>query len=135
MTELRRRMDEDMVARGMADRTRESYLWAVKDWRGTIAGRPIRSRTRRCKPTCGICCASGSDPGARAHRGAWPAVLLPHDLEARPHDVRRFPAPRQPAELPVVLSAEEVERVIAHDRQSQTSHDAAHHLRRRFAAQ
>lgn len=29
MTELRRRMDDDMVARGFADRTRESYLWAV----------------------------------------------------------------------------------------------------------
>jgi len=29
MTELRRRMDEDMVVRGMADRTRETYLWAV----------------------------------------------------------------------------------------------------------
>ena len=29
MTELRRRMDEDMVARGFAERTRESYLWAV----------------------------------------------------------------------------------------------------------
>ena len=30
MTELRRRMDEDMVVRGMADRTRETYLWAVE---------------------------------------------------------------------------------------------------------
>ena len=29
MTELRRRMDDDMVARGLAERTRESYLWAV----------------------------------------------------------------------------------------------------------
>ena len=29
MTELRRRMDEDMIVRGMAERTRETYLWAV----------------------------------------------------------------------------------------------------------
>ena len=29
MTELRRRMDEDMVVRGMAARTRETYLAAV----------------------------------------------------------------------------------------------------------
>ena len=29
MTELRRRMDADMVVRGMADRTRETYLAAV----------------------------------------------------------------------------------------------------------
>jgi integrase/recombinase XerD len=29
MTELRRRMDDDMLVRGFADRTRESYLWAV----------------------------------------------------------------------------------------------------------
>ena len=30
MTELRRRMDDDMVVRGMAVRTRETYLAAVK---------------------------------------------------------------------------------------------------------
>ena len=29
MTDLRRRMDEDMVVRGMAARTRETYLAAV----------------------------------------------------------------------------------------------------------
>lgn len=29
MTELRRRMDDDLLARGVADRSRESYLWAV----------------------------------------------------------------------------------------------------------
>ena len=29
MTELRRRMDDDMLVRGLADRTRETYLWAV----------------------------------------------------------------------------------------------------------
>ena len=29
MTELRRRMDNDMIIRGMADKTREAYLWAV----------------------------------------------------------------------------------------------------------
>lgn len=30
MTELRRRMNDDMQVRGLADRTRETYLWAVK---------------------------------------------------------------------------------------------------------
>jgi hypothetical protein len=29
MTALRQRMEDDMVVRGFADRTRESYLWAV----------------------------------------------------------------------------------------------------------
>ena len=29
LTELRRRMDADMIMRGVADRTRESYLGAV----------------------------------------------------------------------------------------------------------
>ena len=29
MTELRRRMDEVMIVRGLADRTRETSLWAV----------------------------------------------------------------------------------------------------------
>ena len=29
MTKLRQQMDDDMLARGLADRTRESYLWGV----------------------------------------------------------------------------------------------------------
>ena len=29
MTELRRRMNDDTQVRGLADRTRETYLWAV----------------------------------------------------------------------------------------------------------
>ena len=29
MTELRRRMDDDMIVRGLAERTRETYLAAV----------------------------------------------------------------------------------------------------------
>ena len=44
MTELRRRMDDDMLARGVADRTRESYLWAVT---GLALGWLVWLRRRR----------------------------------------------------------------------------------------
>ena len=42
MTALRRRMDEDMVVRGMADRTRETYMSAGS--RGTGAALPSVAR-------------------------------------------------------------------------------------------
>ena len=47
MTELRRRMDEDMVVRGMADRTRETYLWAVVDTDSVNWRRPTLRWSRR----------------------------------------------------------------------------------------
>ena len=56
MIELRRRMEDDMVARGFAARTRESYLWAVTglarfyrrspDQIGAMANRPLQPTSR-----------------------------------------------------------------------------------------
>lgn len=83
MTELRRRMDEDMIVRGMADRTRESYLWAVTGLARFYRRAPdqisdeevqayllhlIRDRHRSWS-TCNI------------------VVHGPHDAETGPHDV------------------------------------------------
>ena len=116
MTELRRRMDEDMVVRGMAERTREIVsVGGRRDWRGSIAGRPIRSRTTRCRRICVHL--------LRDRQRSWStcnivvaraAVLLSHDAEARPHDVRDSGAAPTGQSCPAILSREEVERVIAH---------------------
>ncbi|PYR38235.1 MAG: hypothetical protein DMF90_03980 [Acidobacteria bacterium] len=84
MTELRRRMDDDMVARGMAVRTRETYLAAVTGLAkfyhrlpDQISDEEVQAYLRhliqdrhRSWNTCHI------------------AVSLPHDVEARPHDLR-----------------------------------------------
>ena len=66
MTELRRRMDGDMVVRGMADRTRETYLTAVTGLARYYRRAPDQTPTRRCKTTCSISFVIGSGRGVRA---------------------------------------------------------------------
>ena len=114
MTELRRRMDEAMIVRGMADRTREAYLWAVT---GLAKGyhRPpdeisdaevqayllhlIRDRQRSWS-TCNIVVH-----GLR---------FFFHETLKRDRTTFCIPTPRQPGTLPALLSREEVQRLIAH---------------------
>lgn len=113
MTELRRRMDEDMVARGFAERTRESYLWAV-----TGLARFYR------RPPDGI-----SDEEVQAYlvhllrdrQRSWSTCNVVanglrfffHTTLKRDRTMFTIPAPRQRQKLPAILSREEVEQVIA----------------------
>ena len=110
MTELRRRMDEDMVARGFAERTRESYLWAV-----TGLARFYR------RPPDGI-----SDEEVQAYlvhllrdrQRSWSTCnvvanglrLFFHTTLKRDRTTFTIPAPRQRQKLPAILSREEVDR-------------------------
>jgi integrase/recombinase XerD len=114
MTELRRRMDDDMLARGFADRTRESYLWAVtrlaRFYRRSpdqISDAEIQAylvhllRDRQLSwSTCNIV--------VNGLRFFYHTTLK--------HDRTTFtiPSPRQSGKLPVVLSREEVQRLISH---------------------
>ena len=66
MTELRRRMDDDMLARGLADRTRSRISGRSPASRSSFIGRRTGSRTRKSKRILCICSATGSGPGARA---------------------------------------------------------------------
>ncbi len=114
MTELRRRMDEDMIVRGMADRTREMYLWAVtglaKYYRRSpdqIADEEVQRyllhliRDRHCAwSTCNIVVH-----GLR---------FFYHTTLKRERTTFCIPSPRQPGRLPALLSREEVQRLIAH---------------------
>ena len=114
MTELRRRMDDDMLARGFADRTRESYLWAVTGLARFYHRSPdqisddeiqaylvhlIRDRQRSWS-TCNIVVH-----GLR---------FLYHTTLKRGRTTFCIPSPRQPGTLPAILSREEVARLIAH---------------------
>lgn len=114
MTELRRRMDADMVVRGMADRTRETYLRAVTGLARYYHRSPdqisddevqayllhlIRDRQRSWS-TCNIT--------VNALR------FLYHTTLKRDRTTFCVPSPRQPGKLPAILSREEVERLIAH---------------------
>jgi integrase/recombinase XerD len=114
MTELRRRMDDDMLARGFADRTRESYLWAVTGLARFYHRAPdqiadeevqaylvhlIRDR-KRSWSTCNVVVN-----GLR---------FFYHTTLKRDRTTFTIPSPRQSGKLPMVLSRDEVHRLLAH---------------------
>jgi len=114
MTTLRMRMDDDLLVRGMAERTREAYLAAV-----TRLARHYHRSPDQLSPaevqaylvhmlreeqlawsTCGI--------AVHAFR------FLYHTTLGRPEATFTIPGPRQPQRLPEILSPGEVRRVIEH---------------------
>lgn len=114
MTELRRRMDADMVVRGKADRTRETYLAAVTGLARYYHRSPdqisddevqayllylIRDRQRSWS-TCNIM--------VHALR------FLYHTTLKRDRTTFCIPSPRQSGKLPALLSRAEVRHLIAH---------------------
>ena len=116
MTELRRRMNDDMQVRGLADRTRETYLWAVSGLATFYRRSPdqisdqeiqayllhlIRERQRSWS-TCTIV--------VQALRFLYDTTLK------RDRMTFSVPSPRRPGTLPAILSRAEVERLIAHVR-------------------
>ena len=114
MTELRQRMDDDMLVRGFADRTRESYLWAVTGL----------ARFYRRSPD------HISDDEVQAyllhlirdrHRSWNTCHIVVHGLRflylttlKRDRTTFSIPSMRQPGKLPAILSRVEVERILAH---------------------
>jgi site-specific recombinase XerD len=106
-------MDEAMIVRGMADRTRETYLWAVTGLAKFYHRSPdritddevqayvlhlIRDRQRSWS-TCNIVVH-----GLR---------FLYHTTLKRERTTFCIPSPRQPGTLPTLLSRDEVQRLIA----------------------
>ena len=131
MTELRRRMDDDMVVRGMAERTRETYLAAVTGLAKFYRRSPdqisdeevqayllhlIRDRQRSWS-TCNIVVH-----GLR---------FLYHTTLKRDRTTFSIPSPRQPGKLPAILSRDEVAAADRARDESEASHDAADDLRGR----
>jgi integrase/recombinase XerD len=112
MTELRRRMDDDMLARGFADRTRESYLGAVSQLArfyhrspDQIADAEVQAylvhllRDRQLSwSTCNI-----AVNGFR---------FFYHTTLKRDRTTFTIPSPRRSGKLPLVLSRDEVQRLI-----------------------
>jgi site-specific recombinase XerD len=112
MTTLRVRMDNDMLVRGMAERTREAYLAAVtrlaRFYRRSpdqLSDREVQAylvhmlrEEQRAWSTCNI--------AVHAFR------FLYHTSLGRPAPAFTIPAPKQPQTLPEILSPEEVRRVI-----------------------
>ena len=114
MTELRRQMDDDMVVRGMAERTRETYLAAVTG---------LAKYYRRSPDQI-------SDAEVQAyllylirdrHRSWNTCHIVVHGLRflylttlKRDRTTFSIPSMRQPGKLPAILSRVEVERIFTH---------------------
>lgn len=113
MTELRRRMDNDMVLRGMAPKTREAYLGAVTGL----------ARYHRRPPDQ----ISADEVQAyllellQVRKRAWSTVnIAVHGLRFLYHVTLKqdqvafsIPAGHPPATLPHILSTEDVRRILA----------------------
>jgi integrase/recombinase XerD len=113
MTELRQRMDNDMVLRGMSAKTREAYLAAV-----TGLARYYRRSPDQISE--GEVQAYLLELLQVRHR-AWSTVnIAVHGLRflyhvTLKHDGVAFsiPAPRQPAKVPHILSTDDVRGILA----------------------
>ena len=112
MTTLRMRMDNDLLVRGMAERTREAYLAAVTRLARHYDRSPDRLSPQEVQAylvhmlreehlawsTCGI--------AVHAFR------FLYHTTLGRPELTFTIPGPKQPQRLPEILSPGEVRRLI-----------------------
>jgi site-specific recombinase XerD len=112
MTALRMRMDNDMLVRGMAERTRETYLAAVarlaRHYRRSpdqLSPQEVQAylvhmlrEERRAWSTCSI--------AVHAFRFFY------HTTLGRPAPTFTIPGPKQPKTLPEILSPAEVRRLL-----------------------
>ncbi len=112
MTTLRMRMDNDLLVRGMAERTREAYLAAVARLARHYRRAPDQISPQEVQAylvhmlreehlawsTCSI--------AVHAFR------FLYHTTLGRPAPAFTIPGPKQPQRLPVILSPAEVRRLI-----------------------
>ena len=113
MTELRRRMDEDMVVRGMADRTRETYLWAVEGLARHYRRSPDQISDQEVQAYLRHLLRDRHRSWSTLHIVVHGLRFFYHTTLKRDRTTFEIPGPRQPVRLPEVLSPEEIERVLA----------------------
>lgn len=114
MTELRRRMDDDMLARGLADRTREAYLEAVTGLARFYRRPPDRITDDEVHAYLVHL--------LRERQLAWSTCNIVlngvrffyHTTLKRNRTTFTIPSPRHSSKLPVVLSPAEVQCLINH---------------------
>jgi site-specific recombinase XerD len=107
-------MDENMIVRGLADRTREAYLWAVTGLAKYYHRTPDRITDEEVQAYLLHL--------IRDRQRSWSTCnIVVHGLRFFYHttlkrDATTFtiPSPRQPGKQPVLLSRLEVHQVIAH---------------------
>jgi integrase/recombinase XerD len=114
MTELRRRMDDAMVVRGMADRTRETYLRAVTGLARHYQRSPDQISDDEVQAYVLHLIRDRQRPWSTRNITVNALRFLYHTTLQRDRTTFCVPSPRQPGTLPAILSREEIERLIAH---------------------
>ncbi|PYR46359.1 MAG: integrase [Acidobacteria bacterium] len=114
MTELRRRMDDDMVARGMAVRTRETYLAAVTGLAKFYHRLPDQISDEEVQAYLRHLIQDRHRSWNTCHIVVHGLRFLYHTTLKRDRTTFAIPSMRQPGKLPAILSRDEVERIFAH---------------------
>ena len=108
---LRRRMIEDMTVRNFVAKTQIDYVRRVKNFT-IFLGRSPDTATREDVRRYLLHLAS-SGMGAGSVNGAGSALRFLFDITLdRPDIVRHLPVAREPRKAPVILSPEEVARML-----------------------
>ena len=112
MTALRMRMDNDMLVRGMAERTRETYLAAVARLARHYRRSPDQLSPQEVQAYLVHMLREEQLAWSTCNIAVHAFRFLYHTTLGRPAPAFTIPGPKQPKKLPVILSSEEVRRVI-----------------------
>jgi len=113
MGELRTRMDRDMVLRGLAERTRESYLSAVAGLVRYAGKRPDRLTDREVQAYLLYLIQERHLAWSSCNVAAQALRFFYHTTLGRARTRFTIPAPKQPSKLPAIFSRAEVSRLLA----------------------
>ena len=114
MTELRRRMDEAMIVRGFAVRTRETYLDVVKGLAKHYRRSPDLITDAEIQAYVLYLIRDRQRSWSTCHIVVYGLRFFYHETLPRDRTTFTISSPRQPGKLPALLSREEVQRLIAH---------------------
>jgi len=112
MGALRTRMECDRVLRGLAVRTRESYLAAVAGLARYAGKRPDRLTDREVQAYLLYLIQERHLAWSRCNVAAQALRFFYHTTLGRSRTRFTIPAPKQPSKLPAIFSREEVSRLL-----------------------
>jgi len=114
MTKLRQQMDDDMLARGCADRTRESYLAAVTGLARFYRRSPDQITDAELQAYLVHLLRDRQLSWSTCNIVVCGLRFFYHITLKRDRTTFTIPSPRQSGRLPMVLSREEVQRLLTH---------------------
>lgn len=114
MGELRRRMEEELRLRGYAERTVEAYVASVARFVAFHRRSPVELGTEEIRAYLVHLAERRGLSWSSVSQAIWGLKFLYGEILGRPSEVERFRYPRRRQQkLPVVLSREEVGRILA----------------------